>query len=74
LHNFLNSYNRGAIPGSINITYSTAFSTNDGSLVSSPETGILNANRGKIICAVGNRGDSAVKVCFFKIVVSFFVV
>lgn len=59
---FVVSYNRGAIPGSINIPYSTAFSTQDGSLLPSSETNSLNANRGKIIAVVGNRGDSAVKV------------
>jgi len=54
-------HNRGAVPGSLNIPFSTAFSDSDGSLVSSPDVNMLNSNRGKIICVVGNRGDSAIK-------------
>ena len=57
----LHSYNRGAIPTSINMPYSTSFAP-DGSLVPTPEANVLNSNRGKIIVVVGNRGDSAVKV------------
>jgi TBC domain-containing protein kinase-like protein len=53
-------YNRGAVPTSINMPYTSAFSA-DGALLPTNEANILNANRGKIIAVVGNRGDSAVK-------------
>ncbi|ODM98025.1 TBC domain-containing protein kinase-like protein [Orchesella cincta] len=53
-------YNRGTIPGSINMPYITSFAQDD-SLVPCSELSILNSNIGKIIVVVGNRGDSAVK-------------
>jgi hypothetical protein len=56
------SYNRGAIPGSLCIPYTNAF-TADGNLVFSEEATILNENHGALIAVVGNRGDSATKVC-----------
>lgn len=55
------SFNRGAIPDSINMPYSTAF-TQQGALSQCPELVVLNGNVGKILVIVGNRGDSAVKV------------
>jgi len=60
---FFGSYNRGAIPGSINIPYATSFAQYGTLLLPSTEATILHANKGKIIVVVGNRGDSAVKVC-----------
>lgn len=56
------SFNRGAIPGSINMPYTTSFSQDGNSLVQTSELSVLKANVGKIIVVVGNRGDSAVKV------------
>ncbi|XP_041359540.1 TBC domain-containing protein kinase-like protein [Gigantopelta aegis] len=51
-------YQRGTIPGSINIPFQTAFSP-EGELVRSPAVDLLNARKGQVKVIIGNRGRNA---------------
>ncbi|KAK7791421.1 hypothetical protein R5R35_014447 [Gryllus longicercus] len=50
-------YNRGAVPNSVNIPFSTV-NISERILPTSPETAHLQNNKGKVIAIVGSRGPS----------------
>ncbi|XP_047121635.1 TBC domain-containing protein kinase-like protein isoform X3 [Schistocerca piceifrons] len=51
-------YNRGAIPSSINIPFSTV-NLSENQLPPGPENSILHSHKGKVITVVGSRGPNA---------------
>jgi TBC domain-containing protein kinase-like protein len=57
----MNRYNRGTVPGSLNIPFETAFSP-EGDLVACPAVTNLKQNRSKVKVVFGSRGRNASNV------------